>query len=63
MTALIKCQPKHLQCGDMIVLHNQLQTIVAIDGPDHIGTYDVAVVDNAGHKHMEFVYDTVTIAM
>ena len=61
MTTLVKCQPEHLQYGDVLVVRKQPYTVITIDGPDRIGTYDIGVIDKAGNKHTEIVIDTVTI--
>ena len=61
MTTLVKCQPQHLQCGDTLVVCKQPYTVITIDGPDRIGTYDVGVIDKSGNKHTEIVIDMVTI--
>ena len=61
MATLVKVQPMHLNCGDQIVLQNNVHTVKNIDGPDRIGTYDVNVIDNQGNSHIELVTDLVTI--
>lgn len=63
MSKEVPVQAKHLQVGDTLVTRHQPGTVVAIDGPDHIGTYDVFVQDNLGNRHMEIVTDVVTIIM
>jgi len=63
MATLVKVQPIHLNCGDRIVLHNNVHTVKYIDGPDRIGTYDVSVIDEFGNSHIELVTDLVTIIM
>jgi hypothetical protein len=63
MSREVPVQAKHLQVGDTLVTRHQPATVVAIDGPDRIGTYDVFVQDNAGNRHMEIVTDVVTIIM
>jgi hypothetical protein len=63
MATLVKVQPIHLNCGDRIVLHNNVHTVKYIDGPDRIGTYDVNVIDEVGNSHIELVTDLVTIIM
>jgi hypothetical protein len=63
MATLVKVQPKHLNCGDQIVLQNNVHTVKYIDGPDRIGTYDVSVLDEYGNSHIELVTDLVTIIM
>lgn len=63
MATLIKVEPKHLNCGDQIVLQNNVHTVKYIDGPDRIGTYDVNVIDEFGNSHIELVTDLVTIIM
>lgn len=61
MTTLIKCQPQHLQCGDTLVVRKQPYTVITIDGPDRIGTFDIGLIDKLGNKYTEIVIDTVTI--
>lgn len=61
MATLVKVQPMHLNCGDQIVVHNNVHTVKYIDGPDRIGTYDVSVIDEQGNSHIELVTDLVTI--
>ena len=63
MATLIKVQPMHLNCGDQIVIQNNVHTVKYIDGPDRIGTYDVNVIDENGFSHIELVTDLVTIIM
>jgi hypothetical protein len=63
MATLVKVQPMHLNCGDQIVLLNNVHTIKYIDGPDRIGTYDLLVVDQNNNSHIELVTDLVTIIM
>jgi hypothetical protein len=63
MATLIKVQPMHLNCGDQIVIQNNVHTVKYIDGPDRIGTYDVNVIDENGLSHIELVTDLVTIIM
>jgi hypothetical protein len=61
MATMVKVQPMHLNCGDLIVVHNNVHTVKYIDGPDRIGTYDVNVIDEHGNSHIELVTDMVTI--
>jgi hypothetical protein len=61
MATIVKVQPMHLNCGDQIVLQNNVHTVKYIDGPDRIGTYDVNVIDQQGNSHIELVTDLVTI--
>jgi hypothetical protein len=61
MATLVKVQPMHLNCGDQIVLQNNVHTVKYIDGPDRIGTYDVNVIDQQGNSHIELVTELVTI--
>jgi hypothetical protein len=58
---MVKVQPMHLNCGDQIVIQNNVHTVKYIDGPDRIGTYDVNVIDENGNSHIELVTDMVTI--
>lgn len=57
-----KCSASQLQCGDQIISAGHIKTIVAIEGPDRIGTYDVYVQDEHGNKSQEIVNGTVTLA-
>ena len=61
MATMVKVQPMHLNCGDQIVVHNNVHTVKYIDGPDRIGTYDVSVIDENGNSHIELVTEMVTI--
>jgi hypothetical protein len=61
MATMVKVQPMHLNCGDQIVIQNNVHTVKYIDGPDRIGTYDVSVIDENGNSHIELVTDLVTI--
>jgi hypothetical protein len=61
MATIVKVQPMHLNCGDQIVIQNNVHTVKYIDGPDRIGTYDVNVIDENGNSHIELVTDMVTI--
>jgi hypothetical protein len=63
MTTLVKTYVKNLQCGDNLVVNNKPFTVKYIDGPDSIGTYDVAVIDEFGNSHIELVTGVVTITM
>ena len=51
MATMVKVQPMHLNCGDQIVIQNNVHTVKYIDGPDRIGTYDVNVIDEI-HKYL-----------
>jgi hypothetical protein len=61
MATMVKVQPMHLNCGDQIVIQNNVHTVKYIDGPDRIGTYDVSVIDENGNSHIELVTEMVTI--
>jgi hypothetical protein len=61
MATMVKVQPMHLNCGDQIVIQNNVHTVKYIDGPDRIGTYDVNVIDENGNSHIELVTEMVTI--
>jgi hypothetical protein len=61
VATIVKVQPMHLNCGDSIVVQNNVYTVKYIDGPDRIGTYDVSVIDEYGNSHIELVTDLVTI--
>jgi hypothetical protein len=58
-----KCPASHLQCGDQIIVSGLVKTVVGIEGPDRIGTYDVFVQDDHGNKSQEIINGTVTLAM
>jgi len=58
----VKCSASQLQCGDQILVFGNVKTVVAIEGPDRIGTYDVFVQDNHGNKSQEIINGTVTLA-
>lgn len=58
-----KCAVEKLQCGDQIIDAGGVKTVVAIDGPDRIGTYDVIVQDDHGHKNQVILNGTVTLAL
>lgn len=62
MMTTVKCPASQLQCGDQILLLGEVKTVVAIEGPDRIGTYDVFVQDNHGQKFQEVINGTVTLA-
>lgn len=57
-----KCAVQRLQCGDQIIDAGAIKTVVAIDGPDRIGTYDVIVQDDHGNKNYVMLNGTVTLA-
>ena len=57
-----KCSASLLQCGDKIYISGIVKTVVAIEGPDRIGTYDVYVQDDHGNKSQAIVNGTVTLA-
>ena len=52
-----------MQCGDYILYNGKTLQVIAIDGPDHIGTYDVHVKDQSGKDKFVIVQDLVTIIM
>jgi len=52
-----------IQCGDQIVVSGSVKTVVAIEGPDSIGTYDVFCQDDHGHKTQEIINGTVTLTL
>lgn len=62
MTTVVKFPASRLQCGDQILVSGEVKTVVAIEGPDRIGTYDVFVQDNHGQKFQEVINGTVTLA-
>jgi hypothetical protein len=59
---LCKCDASQLQCGDQILIRGEIKTVVAIEGPDRIGTYDVFVQDAQGNKSQEIILETITLA-
>lgn len=63
MGKVIPIEPKNLQVGDTLITNNHQSMVVAIEGPDRIGTYDVFTVDKAGNRHIEIVTDIVKIEM
>ena len=63
MSKLFPVQPANLQVGDTLITHNASSTVIAIDGPDRIGTYDVFTIDKSGNRHIEILTDIVTIEM
>ena len=56
-----KCAVSQLQCGDQILVQGDVKTVVAIEGPDRIGTYDIYVQDEHGNKSQAILNGTVTI--
>ncbi len=58
----VKCPVSALQCGDQIFVSGLVKTVVGIEGPDRIGTYDVFVQDDHGQKSQEILHGTVTLA-
>jgi hypothetical protein len=56
-----KCAVSQLQCGDQISLQGHVKTVIAIEGPDRIGTYDIYVQDEHGNKSQEILNGTVTL--
>lgn len=63
MATLVRCDASKMQCGDNILMNGKALQVVAIDGPDHIGTYDVHVKDQSGKDKFVIVQDLVTIIM
>jgi hypothetical protein len=63
MATLSKVTPDKMQCGDNILLNNKVFQVIAIDGPDHHGTYDVHAKDQEHKDHFVIVQDLVTIIM
>ena len=63
MATLVKVTPDKMQCGDNILLNNKVLQVIAIDGPDHQGVYDVHAKDQEYKDHFVIVQDLVTIIM
>ncbi len=58
----VKCPVSQLQCGDQVYVAGHVKTVVGIEGPDRIGTYDVFLQDDHGQKSQEIFNGTVTLA-
>ena len=63
MATLVKTPAKNMQCGDYILHENKVLQVIAIDGPDHTGTYDVHAKDELQKDKFVIVQDLVTIIM
>ena len=63
MATLVKVTADKMQCGDYILHNGKTMQVIAIDGPDHTGTYDVHAKDNLHKDHFVIVQDLVTIIM
>jgi hypothetical protein len=63
MATLVKVTPNRMQCGDYILWNTKMVQVIAIDGPDHTGTYDVHIKDEQNKDHFVIVQDLVTIIM
>ena len=63
MATLVKTTPDKMQCGDYILHNGKTMQVIAIDGPDHTGTYDVHAKDVFNKDHFVIVQDLVTIIM
>lgn len=63
MATLLVTKASNMQCGDRILQNNKILMVQSIDGPDHIGTYDVHVKDELGQDKFVIVQDLVTIIM
>lgn len=59
--SLIVTDMKNVQPGDHIILTSQILTVKAINGPDHIGTYDVFCLNSSGIQSQEIACGSVTI--
>jgi len=59
---IVKMPVASLQCGDQIIVCGELKTVICMEGPDSIGTYDVTLQDKVGHKTQDILCDTVTLA-
>lgn len=63
MATLVKVTPDKMQCGDYILHNGKTVQVIAIDGPDHTGTYDVHTKDELHKDQFVIVQDLVTIIM
>ena len=63
MNTAVKCQPKNLMLGDVMLIGQHTWTIIDIEGPDKIGTYDLRLHDSFDNYRYEFVTEPVTILM
>lgn len=63
MATLVRTEASKMQCGDRLVMNNKIYNVLYIDGPDHIGTFDVHIQDETGKDHFIIVQDLVTIIM
>ena len=63
MATLVKCDASKMQCGDFILFNGKTVQVIAIDGPDHHGTYDVHIKDENNKDNFVIVQDLVTIIM
>jgi hypothetical protein len=63
MATLVKVTPNRMQCGDYILWNTKPVQVIAIDGPDYTGTYDVHIKDEQNRDHFVIVQDLVTIIM
>ena len=56
--------PQALQPGDQLVTpDNHVWNVKFVDGPDRIGTFDVALIDEQGNSKFEIVNNPVRIIM
>ena len=56
--------PEALQPGDQLVTpDNHVWNVKFVDGPDRIGTFDVALIDEQGNSKFEIVNNPVRIIM
>lgn len=63
MATLVKVTPDKMQCGDYILYNGKTLQVIAIDGPDHTGTYDVHAKDERFKDRFVIIQDLVTIIM
>ena len=63
MATLLRTTADKMQCGDYILYNAKALQVIAIDGPDHTGTYDVHAKDENGKDRFVIVQDLVTIIM
>lgn len=60
----VVCEPNLLQPGDHVVTPSNVDmTLKYIDGPDHIGAYDLHGVDVNGKDQIVIVADAVKLIM
>lgn len=54
----------HLLTGDKIVIRDgQPVTVKYVEGPDHIGAYEIGFIDASGQHGIEIVTEAVTLLL